>query len=142
MIFIFYGVGVMNAFHYCKKILQDPAQHQQLRQMIYTMHATYAANNIHMILVIAPSKDILYPEYLPWYAPRYDAQMVKNFEAELRDDGLDVIPVTDILQQHKSDVPLLYHQRDFHWNDIAAYYVSQAVVARIANYEHRPNPWP
>ena len=129
-------------FPLLQQILQDPVQHNQLRQMIQTINDTYAANNIHMILVIAPSKDIIYPENLPWYAPRYDPQMVKNLEAELRDAGVDVIPVTDILQQHKQDVPLLYHQRDFHWNNMAAYYVAQAVVARIALHEQRATPWP
>ena len=122
-------------------ILQDPDQHQQLRQAITAMHAAYAANNIHMILVIAPSKDSIYPENLPWYAPRYDAQMVVDLEAELRAEGLDVIPVTTLLQQHKQSVPLLYHQRDFHWNDLAAYYVAQEIVARIANNEQRTTPW-
>lgn len=129
-------------FPLLQQILQDPVQHHQLRQLIQTTNATYAAHNIHMILVIAPSKDILYPENLPWYAPRYDSQMVKNLEAELRDAGVDVIPVTAILQQHKQDVPLLYHQRDFHWNDIAAYYVAQEIVARVAHGADRTTPWP
>jgi len=129
-------------FPLLQQILQDPVQHNQLRQLIQTTNTAYAANNIHMILVIAPSKDILYPENLPWYAPRYDPQMVKNLEGELRDAGVDVIPVTDILQQHKHDVPLLFHQRDFHWNDIAAYYVAQEIVARVAATEHRTTPWP
>ncbi len=129
-------------FPLLQQITQDPVQRNQLRQLIQTINDTYAVNNIHMILVIAPSKDILYPENLPWYAPRYDSQMVKNLEAELRDTGVDVIPVTAILQQHKQDVPLLYHQRDFHWNDMAAYYVAQAVVARIAYHEQRATPWP
>jgi SGNH hydrolase-like domain, acetyltransferase AlgX len=129
-------------FPLLQQIIQDPAQHQQLVQLLQSTNATYAANNIHMILVIAPSKDILYPENLPWYAPRYDPQMVKNLEAELRATGMDVIPATDILQQHKHDVPLLYHQRDFHWNDIAAYYVAQEIVARIALQEQRTTPWP
>jgi len=122
-------------------ILQDPVQHQQLRQAITAMHEEYAANNMHMILVIAPSKDIIYPENLPWYAPRYDPRMVTDLEAELRDAGLDVIPATALMQQHKHTVPLLYHQRDFHWNDLAAYYVAQELVARIATNEQRPTPW-
>ncbi len=124
------------------EIVHDPVQYTQLRLLLQEINATYAANNIHMILVIAPSKDILYPENLPWYAPRYDPQMVVNLEDELRDSGVDVIPVTKILQQHKHDVPLLYHQRDFHWNEIAAYYVAQEIVARIAFGEHRSSPWP
>jgi len=124
-----------------QSILHDTSQHQQLRQAITAMHDPYAANNIHMILVIAPSKDIIYPENLPWYAPRYDARMVTDLEAELRDEGIDVIPVTTLLQQHKHAVPLLYHQRDFHWNDLAAYYVAQEIVARIAHNEQRTTPW-
>jgi len=129
-------------FPLLQQITQDPVQRNQVRQLIQTINDTYVANNIHMILLIAPSKEIIYPENLPWYAPRYDPQMVKNLEFDLRDAGIDVIPVTDILQQHKQDVPLLYHQRDFHWNDMAAYYVAQAVVARIADLEQRATPWP
>ena len=129
-------------FPLLQTMLQDPVQHQQLRQAIIDMHDGYAAQNIHMILVIAPSKDIIYPENLPWYAPRYDEHMIQNLEAELRDEGLDVVAVTDILQQHKHEVPLLYHQRDFHWNDLAAYYVAQEIVARIAKNEQRTTPWP
>lgn len=128
-------------FPLLQQILQDPVQHSQLRQEFQILHNTYAANNIHMIVVIAPSKDIIYAEHLPWYAPRYNPQMITDFEAELRTAGIDVIPVTAILQQHKQDVPLLYHQRDFHWNSLSAYYVSHAIVARIAHHEQRATPW-
>jgi len=125
-----------------QKIIQDPPRHQQLVRLLQSADAAYAANNIHMILVIVPSKDILYPENLPWYAPRYGPQMITNIEEELRTTGIDVIPVTDILQQHKYDGPELYHKRDGHWNDIGAYYVAQEIVARIALHEQRATPWP
>jgi hypothetical protein len=125
-----------------QKIMQDPLQHQQLVQLLQSANATYAANNIHMILVIVPTKSIIYSENLPWYALRYNPRMFENLEEELRATGMDVIPVTDILLQHKQDGIELYHKEDIHWNDMGTYHVAQEIVARIALHEQRATPWP
>lgn len=124
-----------------QEILQTPSKHQKLLSTIKQYNQNYAQQGVHVIVVIAPSKEFIYPENLPWNAPKFDYQMVRDFEKDLEASGIDVIRAYDLLQQHKQDVPLLYHPRDFHWNDLAAYYVAQAVTNRIAQHQNVKSPW-
>jgi hypothetical protein len=128
-------------FPWLQEILQTPSQRQKLLATLQQINQNYAKQGIHVIMVIAPSKEFIYPENLPWNAPKYDYQMVRDFENDMAASGLDVIHTFDLLQSHKKDVPLLYHPRDFHWNDLSAYYVARAVTDRIAKHQKITNPW-
>ncbi len=128
-------------FSSLQEILHTPHQRQKLLTTIQQINQNYAKHGIHVIMVIAPSKEFIYPENLPWNAPKYDYQMVRDFETEMEASGLDVIRAFDLLQKHKTDVPLLYHKRDFHWNDLGAYYVAHAITDRIAQHQKVASPW-
>ena len=128
-------------FSWLQEIFHTPSQRQKLLAILQQINQNYAKQGIHVIMVITPSKEFIYPENLPWNAPKYDYQMVRDFENDMEASGLDVIHTFDLLQSHKKDVPLLYHPRDFHWNDLSAYYVAQAVTDHIAQHKKITNPW-
>jgi hypothetical protein len=130
-----------NRFPWLEEIFRTPTQRQKLLTTIQQINQQYAAHGIHVIMVIAPSKEFMYPENLPWNAPQYDYQMVRDFEQDMEKSGIDVIRTFDLLQAHKKDVPLLYHPRDFHWNDLAAYYVAHEITNRVAKHQQVTNPW-
>jgi hypothetical protein len=123
------------------EILHTPTQRQKLLTTLQQINQQYASHGIHVIMVIAPSKEFMYPENLPWNAPRYNYQLVRELEQDMETSGLDVIRTYDLLQAHKKDVPLLYHPRDFHWNDLAAYYVAQMITDRVARHQKITSPW-
>lgn len=123
------------------EILHTPTQRQKLLTTLQQINQQYASHGIHVIMVIAPSKEFMYPENLPWNAPRYNYQLVRELERDMETSGLDVIRTYDLLQAHKKDVPLLYHPRDFHWNDLAAYYVAQMITDRVARHQKITSPW-
>ena len=128
-------------FPWLAEIFHTPSQRQKLLTTLQQINQQYAAHGIHVIMLIAPSKEFMYPENLPWNAPKYDYQMVRDFEQDMEKNGIDVIRTFDILQAHKHDVPLLYHPRDFHWNDLAAYYVAHAITNRVAQHQQIASPW-
>jgi len=123
------------------EIFHAPTQRQKLLTTLQQINQQYASHGVHVIMVIAPSKEFMYPENLPWNAPRYDYQLVRDLEHDMATSGIDVIHTYDLLQAHKKDVPLLYHPRDFHWNDLAAYYVAREITNRVAQHQNVSSPW-
>jgi alginate O-acetyltransferase complex protein AlgJ len=115
-------------------ILQDPQQRTTLARQITEQVAWYEAQGLTCYVIIAPSKEFIYPEYLPWYITPPSYQQMVNFEAELRQNGVRIVPTYDILQTTKPLVPQLYYPQDFHWNRIAAYYVGQYILADLQKY--------
>ena len=117
-------------------MLQDRQQRTTLVQQITDQVAWYEAQGLTCYVVIAPSKEFIYPEFLPWYVTPTSYQYMVDFEDELRDAGVRVVPTYDILQGIKPQVPQLYYPQDFHWNRISAYYVGQYVLTDLQ--KHRP----
>lgn len=112
-------------------ILAETSQRTTLAKSIGTEVAWYQSQGLTCYVVIVPSKDIIYPELLPWYVPRYDYERVLAFEAELQQQGVTIVPAHAILQAIKDEVPQLYYPQDFHWNRIAAYHVGHYVLADL-----------
>jgi len=112
-------------------ILTDPRQRTTLARSIATEVAWYQAQGLTCYVIIVPSKDIIYPELLPWYVPRYNYERILAFEAELQQQGIPMVPTHRILADIKDDVPQLYYPQDFHWNRIAAYHVGQHILADL-----------
>jgi alginate O-acetyltransferase complex protein AlgJ len=85
----------------------------------------------HFLLVIAPRKGTVYPEYMPGYArPRGDQTRRRLFLDALR-PGTDILDLTDPLRAAKA-FGQLYYRYDTHWNFLGAYQGARAIV----NYLH------
>ncbi len=114
------------------RILNTPDQRARLRDDIRTQVDWFTSQGITCYVVIVPSKEIIYPEHVPWYVPRMDYQQQLDFEDELRQDGVPVVPTYAIMRDLKPNVPQLYYPQDFHWNRVAAYHVSMYIADDFA----------
>ncbi len=92
----------------------------------------YERLRIIPIVVIAPSKEVIYPEYLSRYVASYDTTALRGFIPELRRAGVTVIDGEALLLAQKAQQPLLFHKQDFHWDRLAAHLVADAVMAQVA----------
>lgn len=120
------------------QILTTPAARATLHQRIREQATWYEQRGMTCYVVIAPSKEIIYPELLPWYVPRYDYRQEQDFESELRAAGVRVVPAYAILKAIKPTVAQLYYPQDFHWNRIATYHIGEYIMADLARLRATP----
>lgn len=113
-------------------VLHDPSRRAALTERIRARIAFYRAQGIRPIMVVAPSKELIYPEYLPWYVPRYDSTALRAYIAELNAQGIEVIDGEQLLLAAKPTQPMLFHKQDFHWNRVAAHLVADEVLSRVS----------
>lgn len=79
-----------------------------------------AARGIKFTLLIAPNKNSVYPEFMPFnFLKGGEWQAARNLTDSLVSRGVDVANVRPILIANKGDA-LLYHKTDTHWNDLGA----------------------
>ena len=122
-------------------VLRDPQRRGLLLQRMRDRVAMYRAAGIVPIVVIAPSKEVIYPEYLPWYVAPYDTMLLRAFIVDLRAAGVTVIDAEQLLLDAKPQQPLLFHKQDFHWNRLAAHLVADAVLAEVGRVIPAQRPW-
>jgi hypothetical protein len=86
-----------------------------------------AQRNIEYLFVIAPSKQYIYPEYLPEYIkPTVDRNLIEQLSLEMqKHPEIHFLNLTPAIRHAKSN-KLLYYKADSHW-----YYFG----ANIAQYE-------
>lgn len=77
-------------------------------------------NNAQFIFTIAPNKNSVYPEYMPFnYSP---AENKGNYEklSESFEDDFPYCDMKEVILNTDSNIPL-YHKEDTHWNNLGAY---------------------
>lgn len=96
-----------------------------------------AADGIAFLLVIAPSKAEIYPEFLP---PEADvagrSQRRSNYDSligYLRRDGVNLVDAHALFREWKSEpgTPALFTKGGTHWNQYGAARVVEAIAARL-----------
>jgi len=87
--------------------------------------------NIKFYVVIAPNKNNIYKEYLP-YQFEYNKTALQLLETYLakHNPNLRFINLTETLQKQKHN-NTLYIKTDSHWNDLGAFYGYRAIVEEI-----------
>jgi len=96
-----------------------------------------------LVLLIAPTKDVIYPEMVPDTASRApQPSQVQRIRARFAQvPGLILIDPAGMLIDLKRIRPV-YHRTDSHWNSAAAFEVAKVLVDRIASEEGRTtSPW-
>jgi hypothetical protein len=122
-------------------VLRDTQRRGILLKRFRDKLEIYRAAGIVTIVVIAPSKEVIYPEYLPWYVAPYDTTLLREFIVDLRAAGVTVIDAEQLLLEAKPHQPMLFHKQDFHWNRLAAHLVTDAVLAEVAKVIPAQRPW-
>lgn len=109
-----------------KELLNVSASTRELQDRL-------AADGIALLLVIAPSKAEIYPEYLPGSADVAGRPgrrtNYENLIAHLRQDGVNLVDAHELFLKWKREpgTPLLYTKGGTHWNQ----YGAARVVAQI-----------
>lgn len=91
-----------------------------------------AERGIYYLLVIAPSKTTIYPEYLPDSIRKQGEwslqdQLMQSLSAEMKDHVLDL---RQTLRAAKSEA-LVYNRTDSHWNQEGAYRVYGEIIKKL-----------
>jgi len=111
-------------------------QLEQCRLDLEEKQSRLKAHGIDFLLVIAPDKGTIYPEYLPGYARAADApsrldQLLEHMRARSSVQVLDLRPTLfKAKEQHQ-----VYHKTDSHWNEFGA----QAACRTILDTIHHPS---
>ena len=91
-----------------------------------------AAQGIDYLLVIAPEKSTIYPEFMPANIPRIGTQtrmdQLMTYFAE--NSNLQVIDLRPVLVRGRTEHPT-YYRTDTHWNDWGAFLVSQSIIVEL-----------
>jgi hypothetical protein len=93
-----------------------------------------AARGKLLLVVIAPSRETIYPEWLPSGTQkvgdndRLDALMayMEQYGGKTR-----IIDMREVLWEAKKDHPLLYFKTDTHWNQYGAFFAYQEICKTI-----------
>ncbi len=91
-----------------------------------------ADRGIQFIIVIAPNKESIYPEYLPVGVQQIgDTCRIDQVLALLREQThLHVLDLRSTLIEGKASAQV-YHRTDTHWNDFGAYLASTQILTQI-----------
>jgi alginate O-acetyltransferase complex protein AlgJ len=113
----------------------DPLSSQELEtwtRVLEDRRDWLAERGIAYLLVLAPDKNLVYPEYMPARLPRHSDvhpldQLSRHLAATSDLDVVDLLPVLVAAKQKER----VYHLTDTHWNDRGAYEAYLAIHARL-----------
>lgn len=88
------------------------------------------ARGAHLIVLIAPNKNTVYPDYMPYYITRGDEPSnLDRFQAQLDARSIPYIDAAAILQSAPFQA---YYTTDTHWNPEGALLVYRALMETIS----------
>jgi hypothetical protein len=87
---------------------------------------------VTLVVMPCPQKNTVYPEFVPPSAPRRPEEIAFHRFCSLvkHDPGVIFIDVFAELSKLKSQYQV-YYRTDFHWTDVAAYFLGKVLVERI-----------
>lgn len=93
--------------------------------------------NINYLLVIAPDKSTIYPEFLPDYIKPGNKHRIDKFLAALKKSHPDfpVIDLRPVLLEAKK-YEIVYHKTDTHWNRRGAHYAYVEIFKKLGIKPH------
>lgn len=88
--------------------------------------------NVNYLMVIAPSKEFIYPEFLPdSIIPSPDNTARDQFISTIKfNTGIDLLDLRPVLLARKSEGQL-YYRTDSHWNYLGAKIASIAIIKKL-----------
>ena len=129
-----YGIlpAQLNTQPFSKRELQNWVQNLQARKTFCDQLG------IKYLLVIAPEKGTMYPEYLPsTWNRRSGISRLEQLQDYLREHTeIDFLDAKALLSKEKQQGHKIYHSNDTHWNQRSAFLVSQQLLAHL----HRTLP--
>lgn len=96
-------------------------------------------NNVKFLFTVAPNKNTLYPENMPYYYGKKESteSNLKNFTSSLKDSKLNYCDLLTVLESYDE---VLYHDQDSHWNNKGALIAYNEILDKLGkaheNYEN------
>lgn len=124
----------------------QPLREQELaawQRRIEARRDWLAARGIRYLVVIAPNKETIYPEFMPAHLNRVREvtrldQLVTRLRAE---STVAIVDPREILRAAKAD-DVLYFRTDTHWNDAGAWLLYREILARLRLWYPELEPTP
>ena len=128
---------------YEKNTLFTEEQLAQFQINLDALSTNYAERGITLVVVIAPSKNTIYPERVPAQIPQFGGeskldQVVEYLSAHGETRILDLRPA---LLQAKTEREI-YLATDTHWNDYGAYLTYSLLMERVSETHPNLSPRP
>lgn len=96
---------------------------------LYLMQEAAEKQGKTFLFTIAPNKNSIYPEYMPYYVRKTDEQgNASRFIRHLRQQKVRYI---DLFQPLKNDTKVLYHRLDSHWTNEGASLAGEVLLDAV-----------
>jgi hypothetical protein len=106
---------------------------QKARNKVIQLRQDLEERGIKFLIVVAPNKHTIYPEYLP-HDSRYQRRAITRLDqmaAALKGTGADFIDLRGALWAKKNSGRLLYSRTDTHWNPFGAFVAYEEIMNRV-----------
>ncbi|MDR3615001.1 MAG: hypothetical protein P4L53_15685 [Candidatus Obscuribacterales bacterium] len=91
-----------------------------------------ASKNIKYVMIIAPEKGTIYPEFMPQgWSRRPGYSRLEQLQSALRTGHVDFVNAAGLLSESKRVGKWLYFSNDSHWNFYGAFQIAQALFSLI-----------
>lgn len=115
----------------------EPMSDRSLYNIAHTlamMQKELEKNGINFLFTVAPNKNSLYDEYMPYYDRQKvsDEKNLLRLEHFLEEEG---VSYTDLYALFSAEDEVLYHARDSHWNNRGAAMAAEALLTDLGK-EH------
>lgn len=130
--FLFYGDTLAD---YQQSAPLSQAELDALADGLARLHQAFQAENREFLLLIAPNKNSIYPEYMPArLLPGPGESDLSRLQNALDARGVPYLDAREILLAAKKK-GLVYFKRDTHWNARGAWAVYQALTEYLPGVE-------
>lgn len=119
---LFYG-GTLGDFRADKLLTQ-----REIVNIVHNlelMQGFSEAQGASFVLAIAPNKNTLYPEFMPYYYTQGSNTNMTRLMAAMDDAGINYV---DLFALFEAEDEALYYQTDTHWNNEGALLVANEVL--------------
>lgn len=110
----------------------------RIRKILTLVDEYVASQGGKFLFFVAPNKNTIYPEYMPYYYPRGTGKSSLERLSSVLDGSSFYLDISAVLKEKKAswqqDVSAsnhsqwLYYQRDSHWNDYGAAVVFESIM--------------
>lgn len=127
-----YYTGDQTSEDFAGRLLMGPEELERWRNMITHRRDWLADRGITYLFLIAPNKQTIYPEHLPFYAQQRGVTRAMQLAEYFRGTDIEanVLFAADPLLLAKNEATL-FLLRDSHWNYYGAHVAFQAVMDRL-----------
>ncbi len=129
-----------NVSDYLGRLPFDDGELEKWEQVIQQRKCWLSNQGVKYLFTIAPTKALVYPEYLPKKLVAIKSKSATPPRIELlekqlkKNNNLPVLNLTHALKHAKllQQYPKLFYRTDFHWNYLGAYYAYQAIIEQVS----------